>query len=245
MRAMAILKAALPRVCQRFSLILPSSNQYISARTYMDTRRLGGDCSGGLTSYSTSNSGHHSIPITAGFSIFSATSMVTVRPTAPTLESAGTGSGVTGSEPLQFLREGAVSFSFLSKLASEKTFDKSSRVTVHVKAKHIGCLLPPLPMVPGARWKMEAPCGGGYSLRITPHSTDPTNRVCIALIQQTSEQQPTNQQQQQRYVHLILCTLGEFRTLQVLLQECLPMLYNWVPHSQLTPDGDGAVVPPA
>ncbi|KAL8270039.1 hypothetical protein Esti_006031 [Eimeria stiedai] len=178
-------------------------------RSYMGPRRGSSSSSSGSGSLNSSSSSN-SLPA-ASFSIFSTTSMVTVRPSPPTLDSVSSGgpSGGPQGPPQTFLREGGVIFSFLPKLASNKTFDKAARITVLLKAKHIGHLLLPnagapsgVPQQPAAppggeeEWELEAPCGAGYSLRVTAHSTQPQTHVCIALLQQQIE--PHQQQQQQR-----------------------------------------------
>ncbi|OEH79313.1 domain domain-containing protein [Cyclospora cayetanensis] len=96
--------------------------------------------------------------------------MVTVRPSPPTLDSistAGTTGGPQGA-PQTFLREGGITFSFLPKLASNKTFDKAARLTVLLKARHIGCLLGPLPWAPRSIHGGENP--GSRSLQETDAS---------------------------------------------------------------------------
>ena len=221
-------------------------------RWYMGPRRATGSSSSGSSScssggISSSSSSSSSYPA-ASFSIFSTTSMVTVRPSPPTLDSVSSGGPPGGPQgaPQTFLREGGVTFSFLPKLASNKTFDKTARLTVLLKGRHVGCLLGPLPGGVGGpptqqgapqgsedEWQLEAPCGAGYALRVTRHSTKPQTHVCIALLQQQPEpqqpqQQPHQQQQQRRkLVHLVACSNGEWLSLQMLLQQSLPLLFNW------------------
>ncbi|KAL8445152.1 hypothetical protein Emed_005847 [Eimeria media] len=223
-------------------------------RFYMGPRRGSSSSSSSSGSFnsnssSSSSSSSSSLPA-ASFSIFSTTSMVTVRPSPPTLDSVSSGgpSGGPQGPPQTFLREGGVIFSFLPKLASNKTFDKAARITVLLKARHIGHLLLPQggplkggPQQPGGplegeeEWELEAPCGAGYSLRVTAHSTQPQTHVCIALLQQQIEppqQQQQQQQQQQRkkkVVHLVACSRGEWLTLQLLLQQSVSLLFNWTP----------------
>ncbi|KAL8429656.1 hypothetical protein ACSSS7_006431 [Eimeria intestinalis] len=172
--------------------------------------------------------------------------MVTVRPSPPTLDSVSSGGPAGGPQgsPQTFLREGGVIFSFLPKLASNKTFDKAARTTVLLKARHIGHLLLPYAGAPkggpqqsgappgdeGEEWELEAPCGAGYSLRVTAHSTQPQSHVCIALLQQQIEPQQ-QQQRKKKLVHLVTCSKGEWLTLQLLLQQSVSLLYNWTPGS--------------
>ncbi|XP_026193004.1 uncharacterized protein LOC113147264 [Cyclospora cayetanensis] len=241
-----------------------SSALQSNCRWYMGPRRSPTGPSAGSSSSSSHTSSNGSAVSSIGantspaasFPIFSTTSMVTVRPSPPTLDSistAGTTGGPQGA-PQTFLREGGITFSFLPKLASNKTFDKAARLTVLLKARHIGCLLGPLPWAPrsihggenpgsrslqetdasaaGEEWQLEAPCGSGYTLRITQHSTKPQTHVCIALLQQHPDQlQPQLQQQKQRIVHLVACSKGEWLTLQMLLQQSLPLLFNWTAQS--------------
>ncbi|KAL8443124.1 hypothetical protein Emag_006074 [Eimeria magna] len=142
-------------------------------RSYMGPRRGSSSSSSSSSgSFNSSSSSSSSSLPAASFSIFSTTSMVTVRPSPPTLDSVSSGgpSGGPQGPPQTFLREGGVVFSFLPKLASNKTFDKAARITVLLKARHIGhLLLPHGGVVKGAspqsggplegeeEWELEAP----------------------------------------------------------------------------------------
>ncbi|KAL8439054.1 hypothetical protein Efla_007709 [Eimeria flavescens] len=222
-------------------------------RSYMGPRKGSSSSSSNASTSNASNatsSSSSNLPA-ASFSIFTPTSMVTIRPSPPTLDSVPSGAsggappGTPPGPPQTFLREGGIIFSFLPKLASNKTFDKAARITVLLKARHVGhLLLPPaaaggggphssegLSGSPSEDWELEAPCGAGYSLRVTPHSTKPHTHVCIALLQQQPE--PLHQQQQQQQqgkrkaVHVVACPKGEWQTLQLLLQHSVPLLFNW------------------
>ncbi|CDJ56474.1 hypothetical protein, conserved [Eimeria maxima] len=148
-------------------------------RGYMGPRRWPGSSSssssgisssvGSDSSSSSRKSSSSSTFPPASFSIFGLTSMVTIKPSPPTLDTVNVGGpqagapqgGPQGGGPQTFTREGGIVFSFLPKLATQKTFDKSGRLTVLLKAKHIGYLLggPPGGPLEGDGGPLEAPCG--------------------------------------------------------------------------------------